>query len=43
MADVAAVFHWPPAAFENMDLKELADWRDMAVKRWRAMNGVKDD
>lgn len=43
MADMMAVFHTPLSDFDTMDLKELADWRDRAVKRWRAMNGVKGD
>lgn len=42
MADIAAVYGWGPSAFEDMSLADLADERDRAVKRWRAMNGVKD-
>lgn len=42
MSDIAAVYGWEPPAFENMSLADLADERDRAVKRWRAMNGVKD-
>jgi len=33
MADIAAVFHWPPAAMESMDITELADWREHASRR----------
>lgn len=43
MADIAAVFHWPPSAFANMSLGDLVRWRGLAVARWRKMNGIKDD
>jgi len=33
MADIATVFHWPPAAMEAMTLEELADWRERARSR----------
>ncbi|EIZ77781.1 P2 GpE family protein [Novosphingobium sp. Rr 2-17] len=33
MADVAVVFHWPPAAMEGMSLAELMGWRERAAKR----------
>jgi hypothetical protein len=33
MADVAAVFHWPPAAMDGMDLQELMAWRERARER----------
>lgn len=33
MADIAMVFHWPPAAMDSMDLAELADWRERARVR----------
>jgi len=26
MADLAVVFHWPPAAMDPMPLTELASW-----------------
>lgn len=26
MADIAAVFHWPPAVLDPMSLGELARW-----------------
>lgn len=38
MADIAAIFHWPPAVMEAMGLAELAVWRERAVSRWNAMN-----
>ncbi|WP_370541058.1 GpE family phage tail protein [Aquitalea sp. ASV11] len=31
---MALVFHWPPSAYENMPLAELADWREQARRRW---------
>ncbi|GFM28136.1 MULTISPECIES: GpE family phage tail protein [unclassified Novosphingobium] len=33
MADVAVIFHWPPAAMDGMDLSELMGWRDRAARR----------
>jgi hypothetical protein len=33
MADVAAVFHWPPAAMADMDLADLMAWRERARQR----------
>lgn len=42
MADIAAVFHWPPAAMDALGLAELALWRERAVERWNHMHGGKD-
>lgn len=39
MADIAAIFHWPPAVMESMTLAELADWREEA----RLRSGSVDD
>lgn len=33
MADIAVVFHWPPAAMYPMELQELAEWRERARVR----------
>jgi hypothetical protein len=33
MADIAAIFHWPPEAMDGMDLAELAAWRERARER----------
>ncbi len=33
MADIAAVFHWPPAVMEAMEILELAEWREQARRR----------
>jgi len=33
MADVAAIFHWPPAAMDEMTVSELMGWRARAAKR----------
>lgn len=30
MADIAAIFHWPPAAMAPMPLDELMAWRERA-------------
>lgn len=35
MADIAMVFHWPPAAMDPMELDELADWREHARVRYQ--------
>lgn len=36
MADIAAVFHWPPETMERMPVEELARWRDKARVRAEA-------
>jgi hypothetical protein len=36
MADIAVVFHWPPAALDAMSLTELMDWREQARQRHSA-------
>lgn len=33
MADIAAVFHWPPSAMDGMGLGELMGWRARAAER----------
>jgi hypothetical protein len=33
MADIAAVFHWPPQAMDSLELTELMDWRERARVR----------
>lgn len=33
MADIAAIFHWPPSAMDPMSLTELAEWREQARQR----------
>jgi len=33
MADIAVVFHWPPAAMWDMTLLELVEWRERARQR----------
>lgn len=33
MADIAAVFHWPPAVMDSMELGELMEWRERARLR----------
>lgn len=42
MADIAAVFHWPPEALDRLDIVDLLDWREAAVERWNRMHGGKD-
>lgn len=41
MADVAAVFHWPPSELRDMEIEELLDWRKLALERAKAMAGVR--
>jgi hypothetical protein len=33
MADIATVFHWPPAAMDGFTLTELMEWRERARQR----------
>lgn len=33
MADIATVFHWPPAVTDDMSLPELLEWRHRAILR----------
>jgi len=33
MADIAAVFHWMPAAMDELDVDELMTWRERARVR----------
>lgn len=42
MADIAAVFHWPPAAMADMSFTEILGWRDRAVELWNRMNAAPD-
>ena len=41
MADVAAVFHWPPSELRGMEVAELLKWRKLALERAKAMTGVR--
>lgn len=33
MADIAVIFHWPPAAMDEMPLSDLMGWRHQAARR----------
>ncbi|TCP99870.1 GpE protein [Sphingomonas sp. PP-F2F-A104-K0414] len=33
MADLAIVFHWPPAAMDEMMIADLMRWRARAAER----------
>lgn len=33
MADIATIFHWPPAAMDAFSLPELMNWRERARQR----------
>ena len=39
MADIAAIFHWPPDVMEAMPLAELLGHHTRAVERWNRMHG----
>jgi len=39
MADIAALWHWPPHVMHPMALGELMHWRQLAVERHNAMHG----
>ena len=38
MADIAAVFHWPPSEMNAMSLGELLAEHSRALTRYKAMN-----
>ncbi|MCA6997350.1 MULTISPECIES: GpE family phage tail protein [Pectobacteriaceae] len=33
MADIAAIFHWPPSAMYDMTISDLIAWRSRAAAR----------
>ncbi|MCU5773060.1 GpE family phage tail protein [Erwiniaceae bacterium BAC15a-03b] len=33
MADIATIFHWPPAVTDVMPLTEVLEWRHKAIIR----------
>lgn len=33
MADIAVIFHWPPAAMDSLPVVELMEWRERARLR----------
>jgi hypothetical protein len=39
MADIAAIFHWPPAAMNEFSLSELVEWQRKAVDRAKLLKG----
>lgn len=43
MADIAAVFHWPPSELKAMPLAELATWHRLAIDRLKLMKGSAGD
>lgn len=40
MAEIAAVFHWSLAELRALEIEELLDWRDRAVRTWNRMQGA---
>jgi len=43
MADLAVVFNWAPRDMEDMDIEELARWREKARVRYEAQHGTPED
>lgn len=41
MADVAAVFHWPPDTLLDMDLEDLSAWHGKARERAKLLFAVR--
>mgnify|MGYP003386731665 CR=1 FL=1 len=39
MADVAAIFHWPPAAFDTLSVQDIMMWRELAIERAKLLHG----
>ena len=39
MADIAAIFHWPPSEMHAMPLAELLSWRHKALLRSGTLSG----
>ncbi|MEW0921207.1 GpE family phage tail protein [Acinetobacter baumannii] len=33
IANIACIFHWPPSAYDDMDITELSKWHHLALKR----------
>jgi Phage P2 GpE len=40
MADIAGIFHWPLSELKALDMDELVDWRDRAVRWWNQANAA---
>ena len=43
MADIAIIFHWVPAVMDAMELSEIYEWRNRAIKRHNQINSTSDD
>lgn len=41
MTEIAGIFHWPLSELRELDLVELLDWRDRAVRWWNSVNTTK--
>ncbi|WP_171263479.1 GpE family phage tail protein [Acinetobacter silvestris] len=33
IANIACIFHWPPSAYDDMDMTELSKWHQLALNR----------
>jgi len=40
MADIAMIWHWPPAVMRAMSIEELMEWHALAVERYKLMYGT---
>ncbi len=40
MAEIAAIFHWPLSELKALDMDELVEWRDRAVRWWNRVNAA---
>jgi len=43
MAEIFAIFHWPPDAVDGLSIHDLVMWRNEAVAIHNRMNAVKED
>lgn len=41
MTDIAGIFHWPLSELRALDMDELVEWRDRAVRWWNEANRSK--
>ncbi|MBH9536919.1 GpE family phage tail protein [Novosphingopyxis sp. YJ-S2-01] len=39
MADIALVFHWPPAVMDALEVDELMQWHERALARFKLVHG----
>lgn len=37
---MAAIFHWPPAAFDGLSIEDIMMWRKHAIERAKLLMGA---